>query len=207
MSVRELTYEQIGVAEAAPTDDGYYMRQVERMSKRREDRDTIRIRDGIAVAKLDKRYGAGIVEQLAADTNNSKSYLYMCQQVWCFYFRPDRQMSMRRLLRDFPELTFNHLRVAMRFKDYDTAIEALGMVFVGDPRLPEFDRSLPMTVDTFTVYANKRLGHSVPPKPLFDLSGSAWQVIHQFRERFKSAPTKKLRVQVWDLDEIGRDDE
>lgn len=201
------TTQIVGAAQAAPSDNGYLERQGERFALRRSEEDTNRIRDGVALARLDKRYGAGVVEAIAERSNRSKSTLYQRQQVWCFYWRgldPQVGNSTRRILRERPELTYTYLREAMKLGEYELAIRALGIVGIGDPRFPGLGNI--DTADSFAVYIAKLRGKYVRPKPMFDKSGSVFQVLEAIRKVMFRQPDKKVRIQMWDLDEIGCDD-
>jgi hypothetical protein len=173
---------------------------VERFYTRREQGDVTRLRDGVALARLDKRYGAGVVDRLAVDSNNSKSTLYERQAVWCFYFRGVGN-SARGILRERPELTYTHLREAMKLADYEEAMDALDAVAFGDQRTgyEHFNDSLPMTTDTFALYIAQRLGKAVPEKPIFDGTGALWQVMSNIR-RMINKPDKRVRVKIWSIE-------
>jgi hypothetical protein len=131
----------------------------------RQATDNFRLRAGIMVAQMDgqRRYGAGVVDELARSGGMHKSTLYeyatVARFLVCWL-----GLSARRIFETYPPLTYSHLRTAVRL-DFETAIDAL-------------------TPDQFSVYCAELRGKEVA-LPIFRQAGSDGEVIQNFLRGYR----------------------
>lgn len=179
-----------------------YEQTKELLRSGRSSTDNFRILAGIRVAQMSKRYGSQLVVNLAKDANIGRSTLYEYTRVASFLVMW-LQLSARRIFDLYPFLTYSHIREAVeQIDDIEERIEVLMAVSTGDPRVPAYSVSLPMSVDQFTAY----LGELYPngsgggkPAVYFTGRGVGFQVFQDMqRERMKWG-TKQVEVIVREL--------
>jgi hypothetical protein len=178
------------------SDNGQYESDCEWIAARRGHLDHNRLRIGLRLARMDKRYGAGVVEAVARDTSFGRSTLYEYQAVWMFLWQW-RGFSARRIFEDCPTLTYTHLREVLRLP-FEDRIDALEAAQVGDDR---FETVIPMTPDAFKVYLDKLTGKTTPAKPLFDTQGWAHEVVSLLMREAGRWAKNKVRIIVREVEE------
>lgn len=186
--------------------NGRYELIVERLRRSRERRDGSQLLDGLRAFRLDAWYGGNVVGKAATDAGFSRSSLYEYRNVWEFYWQiiDGERYSAWRIIRLFPHLTYTHLRHALELEDLADALPAFEAAAVGDPRFPEFGRSLPMSSEAFGVYVAKLLNKPVPPfemskveEPIFHYEGNGWGAMEALRREFLTWSGGKVRIEVY----------
>jgi len=186
-------------------DNGRYQRDCEFISEKRGNNDYNRLRIGLRVSRMEKRYRAGIVEKTAHDTNFGKSTLYEYQAVWLLLWQW-RGYSARRTFDELPWLTHTHLRKATVLP-FEDALEAIEAIISGDI---DFDRTIaekggeidyPMDPDTFQVYINWRLGKPLPKRPLFNKTGYGYELLELVQRLSGGWLHKRVQMTVREMEE------
>jgi hypothetical protein len=154
----------------------------------REGSDRGKLKIGLAVLGADRRYGAGVVNTLARDTNISRASLYEYATVMRFLL-DWKALSARRIFDDHPTLTFTHLRIACKLA-YEEAIEAL---LKAEEEM--------MTPDKFGVYVAKLRGRTVPAEPLFDAEGRGHEVMTLLSRNLRGWSDRRVRVVVREVEQ------
>lgn len=139
---------------------------------------------GALLSRADRRYGSGLVSEISKNTGISRSALYDYLKVERFY--RGRQLSAARIIREYPNLFFSHLRTAMRY---------------GDPGIARIELTAAsdfgLSADKFRVEVAKQLGKNIPPEPIFDETGNFFDVIRRLEKLLATTQIKGLqRVRV-----------
>lgn len=159
--------------------------------------ENLKIRAGIRVARLEKRYGDGTVETIAQDAGYSDKTLYARQNVsvflvaWCSAMPEHNIFSVRRFFDEHPGINYTHIRIAVPSErkkwDFEQAIEALLAVENGDPAWDAYEArhhrtvSLPMPTETFGRYLTWLRG-GTPSSPIFRKRGHLLWIIKEDRK-------------------------
>ena len=166
----------------------------------RESSDYKRLRIGVRIARMEKRYGSAVVPKLATDSGFGRSTLYEYQAVFLFVFRW-LGFSAVRIFDNYPHITHSHLRQVIRKGiQHEIGVLMLRAIADGDENYPEFDDSLPMSPEAFGVYVSKRLGKDVPPSELFRFEGRGIEAHTQYMARHFGWEKKRVRIVVNEID-------
>ncbi len=179
-----------------------YETTVELVRAGRASTDNFRLLAGLRIAQMDKRYGSQLMVNLAKDANIGRATLYEYARVACFLVEW-LQFSARGIFRDFPFLTYSHIREAIaNLDDFEERIEALMAVADGDREYPEYSTSLPMTVDQFRAYLGALTGkHSgfAPPAVLWRGRGTGFQVFQDLQRERSRWGARRVEIIVREL--------
>lgn len=165
-------------------DNGHLEALSQHIASLSQKNDRHRLLIGALLSRAEKRYGAGMVVAVASNTGISKQSLYEYQGIER-KFRGHR-VSAARIIREMPNLHYSHLRAAARFGDLETRYLELVEASVGG-----------LSADAFSVAVSKKLGKHVPPAPLFDQRGEAWQVVNLLQAIVERNRRSRVRVKVW----------
>lgn len=177
---KDITQDQ---PDETPNDGGRYERTAAWMQAGRENTDRWRLRSGLRAARMDRAYGAGVIDNLARDSGIGRTTLYERAAVVQFLVSW-RGLAARRIFDDYPMLTYTHLREAQRL-EYEEAIELL---------LEANDQG--WTPGETQIKIAEIQGKPVNPKPIFDKSGQGAQVIGFLWGRRQKYMNKKIRITI-----------
>lgn len=124
------------------SDNGTYEALVEGLRTSAGLQDETRLTQGEIAFVIAEDYGQ--LKQAAIDAHIEYKALAQYKRVVEFYQNSTRveigNSNARAVMTEYPNLRYTHLRIAMSLKDYQEAIEALGMANMSTMSIPEFQR-------------------------------------------------------------------
>lgn len=129
-------------------------------------------------------YGRDKIADFAREVNVEKARVKEYRTVARFY----KNLPRQKFAQDHPNLTYSHMRDAMRFGDQDRAMEHLEACAIQT-----------LTVEAARIRIQEALGKPVPPKKLEDWEGNFDQAVRWLADmKFKHGWSKRIHIVIYE---------